>query len=190
MKNIVVFASGNGSNFEAIVHAFQSEYTSGQVVGCICDQPQAYVITRAKTLGIPVSVFHRPDFDSKQAMEHAMIAQCQLWSADWIVLAGYMRLCSEVLLQQFPKRILNIHPSLLPKYRGKEALRQAMDANQTVVGVSVHYVDEGMDTGEIIMQVPLDVKNRTLDEVEDMIHRLEHRFYPAIINKLLLEEQT
>ena len=190
MKNLVVFASGNGSNFEATVHAFNSKYTSGQVVGCICDQPFAYVITRAHNLKIPVAVFQRTDFDSKAAMEQAMVHQCQLWQADWIILAGYMRLCSEILLQAYPRHILNIHPSLLPKYRGKDALQQAFDAQELIVGVSVHYVDEGMDTGEIIMQIPLEVKNRCLKEVEERIHRLEHQLYPAVIHKLLLEEQT
>lgn len=188
MRNLVIFASGNGSNFEAIVQAVESGDLKANIAGLICDQTDAYCLIRAINRDIPVALFNRKDFIDKATMEAAILTQCQSWQADWLVLAGYMRLLSDTLLNAYPKRIVNIHPSLLPKYRGKDALGQALDAGDTTLGVSVHYVDAGMDTGEIIEQATFTIEAGTPREiVETRLHQLEHTLYPYVLKKLLEE---
>lgn len=188
MKNIVVFASGFGSNFQAIIDAVKQGRLQANIVGLICDKPGAYAIERARINGIPVALIERSAYSSKVDMDMAILNQCQSWKADWLVLAGYMRLLSPMLIQAYPRHIVNIHPSLLPKYRGLDAVGQALDKKEAIYGLTIHYVDEGMDTGEIIVQVPFEVDVMDRDHIEKRLHALEHQTYPAVINKLILEE--
>jgi phosphoribosylglycinamide formyltransferase 1 len=188
MKNIVIFASGFGSNFQAIIDAVKQGRLQANIVGLICDKSGAYAIERARINGIPVALVERSSFTSKVDMDLAILNQCQDWKADWLVLAGYMRLLSPTLIQAFPRHIVNIHPSLLPKYRGLDAVGQALDKKEAIYGLTIHYVDEGMDTGEIIVQVPFEVDVMDRDHIEKRLHALEHQTYPAVINKLILEE--
>ncbi|PKM67060.1 MAG: phosphoribosylglycinamide formyltransferase [Firmicutes bacterium HGW-Firmicutes-19] len=188
MKNIVVFASGFGSNFQAIIDAVKQGKLHANIAGLICDKPGAYAIERARINLIPVVLFERNAFSSKAEMDHAILNQCQDWNADWLVLAGYMRLLSPMLIKAFPRHIVNIHPSLLPKYRGLDAVGQALNHKERVYGLTIHYVEEGMDTGEIIVQVPFEADELDRDHIEKRLHALEHQTYPAIINKLIVEE--
>jgi phosphoribosylglycinamide formyltransferase 1 len=188
MKNIVVFASGFGSNFQAIIDAVKQGRLQANIVGLICDKPGAYAIERARINGIPVALVERSSFTSKVDMDMAILNQCQSWKADWLVLAGYMRLLSPMLIQAYPRHIVNIHPSLLPKYRGLDAVGQALNHKESIYGLTIHYVDEGMDTGEIIVQVPFETNHLDRDHIEKRLHALEHQTYPAVINKLILEE--
>jgi len=186
IKNIVVFASGNGSNFEAIIQSIESKKLNVNCVGCIVDKENAYVIERAKNHQIPVYLCLRKDFNSKVEMEESMLNQLNNWKCDVIVCAGYMRIIGETLLSNFKNRIINIHPSLLPKYRGKDALDQALANKDRRLGITVHYVDEGMDTGQIIKQMEFVIgENESRDEVEIKLHKLEHHFYPAVLKELL-----
>lgn len=188
MSSLVIFASGNGSNFEAILKAIKTGHLNAEIKGLICDQADAFSITRALKYKIPTQLFLRNTYDSKQAMDKAILKQCQTWQADWLILAGYMRLLSPILIQAYPQHIINIHPSLLPKYKGKDALGQALAAKETTLGVSIHYVDEGMDTGQLIAQFPFEIKldeNRT--QVETKLHQLEHSMYPLVIQQLIKE---
>lgn len=188
MTRLVVFASGSGSNFEAIAQACESGFIDARLVGLICDHPEAYCLARAKAHQIPSALFQRPDYPSKTAMDQAILEQIQAWQADWIILAGYMRILTPTLISAYPKRILNIHPSLLPKYKGKDALGQALAHHETTLGVSVHYVDEGMDTGELIEQ-----RSFTIDPLQDRssiettLHQIEHELYPQVIQRLIKE---
>ncbi|PKM64207.1 MAG: phosphoribosylglycinamide formyltransferase [Firmicutes bacterium HGW-Firmicutes-20] len=188
MKNIVVFASGFGSNFQAIIDAVKHGKLHANIVGLICDKPGAYAIERARINGIPVALFERNTFSSKAYMDRAILNQCESWQADWLILAGYMRLLSPLLIQAYPRHIVNIHPSLLPKYRGLDAVGQALNQQERIYGLTIHYVDEGMDTGDIIVQVPFEVDALDRDHIEKRLHALEHVTYPAIINKLIVEE--
>jgi len=186
LKKIVIFASGNGSNFEAIIQSIESNQLSANCVGCIVDKENACVIERAKNHNIPVYLCLRKDFNSKVEMEESMLKQLSLWECDTIVCAGYMRIIGETLLSVYKNRIINIHPSLLPKYRGKDALGQALANKDRRLGITVHYVDEGMDTGQIIKQMEFVVgENESRDEIETKLHKLEHHFYPAVLKELL-----
>ena len=186
LKNIVIFASGNGSNFEAIIQSIESNQLSANCVGCIVDKENAYVIERAKNHNIPVYLCLRKDYNSKVEMEESMLKQLKLWECDFIVCAGYMRIIGETLLSVYKNRIINIHPSLLPKYRGKDALGQALANKDRRLGITVHYVDEGMDTGQIIKQMEFVVgENESREEIEAKLHKLEHHFYPSVLKELL-----
>lgn len=186
LKNIVIFASGNGSNFEAIIQSIESKQLKVNCVGCIVDKENVFVIERAKNHSIPVYLCLRKDFNSKVEMEESMLKQLSIWKCDFIVCAGYMRIIGETLLSVYKNRIINIHPSLLPKYRGKDALGQALANKDRRLGITVHYVDEGMDTGQIIKQMEFVVKeDESREEIEHKLHKLEHHFYPAVLKELL-----
>jgi phosphoribosylglycinamide formyltransferase-1 len=188
VKNIVVFASGYGSNFQAIIEASEQGHLKAHVVGLICDQPQAYVIDRAQKHHIPVKVLLRSDFPSKEAMDKAILEQCQTWNADYLILAGYMRLLSPFIVHAYPSRIINIHPSLLPKYKGLHAIEQAIAHHEKEYGITIHYVDEGMDTGEIIAQRKFSVEEINVEIIKQKISLLEQETYVQVIQTLLEED--
>ena len=181
----VVFASGNGSNFEALIKATQNGSLNAQCVGLIVDRMDAYAIKRAHHLNIPVCLYLKDWYMNKEAMESSMLKQIQAWDAEWIVCAGYMRIIGKNLLEAIPNKIVNIHPSLLPKYRGKDALGQALQAKDKILGITVHFVDDGLDTGKIIDQVKFEIIDDELRiEIETKLHNLEHIFYPNVLKQL------
>ncbi|MCK4515143.1 MAG: phosphoribosylglycinamide formyltransferase [Spirochaetaceae bacterium] len=188
MGNLAVLASGSGSNFQAICEALIMG--PHVVVGLLCDQPGAHVLTRAEVLHVPsVLVPYDGSTDrSKQVTERRMELILREWRPDIIALAGFMRVLSPAFVKGFSRRIVNIHPSLLPNYRGLNAIRRSYEANEAVVGITVHFVDDGVDTGEIIRQETLARREgETLTELEIRIHELEHRTYPEVIQSLLAE---
>lgn len=188
MKNICVFASGTGSNFDAIVEATKSGLLKANVVLLVSDRPKSKAVEKAKKYGIDVFTFMAKEYTSKEEFEALILNEMKNRDVDLVVLAGYMRLIGHTLLSSYPKRILNIHPSLLPKFKGKDAVGQAMEAKVNKTGVTVHYVDEGMDTGEIIEQMELDISSmNTREEIETNIHSIEHKLYPKVIQNVLEE---
>jgi len=189
MKNIAVFASGSGSNFAAILEAIKDGKLEANVMLLVCDQPNAYAITRAEEAGIPTFVFRAKDYSSKEDYEQEISAHLKLNQVDLVVLAGYMRLIGSTLLTDFEGRIINIHPSMLPAFPGKDAIGQALAARVKVSGVTVHYVDAGMDTGPIIAQQAVTVEeDETKESLQKKIHEVEHILYPAVISQLLKVE--
>jgi len=183
--NIALFASGNGSNAQAIIDAVKAGELDADISCLICDQPAAYVITRGKKENIPVLVSSPKDFESREEWERHVIDYLKNKGVELIVLAGFMRLLKKPMLQAFPNKIVNIHPSLLPDFPGKNGIKDAYEAGAKKTGVSVFYVDEGMDTGRIIAQEPIDVDPTwSLFELEQAIHQVEHRLYPAVLQKL------
>lgn len=184
MTNIAVFASGSGSNYEAIQQAINDGAINATVKLVVTDKPNAYVIERAKKFGITVLALSPKDFDSKAAYEAAILAELQKLQVEWLVLAGYMRLVGSTLLGAYPNHIINIHPSLLPSFPGKDAIGQAMAHGVKITGVTVHYVDEGMDTGRIIMQRAVDVVDGDREATEHKIHAVEHILYPEVLKFL------
>lgn len=189
MKNIAVFASGSGSNFAAILEAIKDGKLEANVKLLVCDQPNAYAITRAEEAGIPTFVFRAKDYASKEDYEQEISAHLNRNQIDLVVLAGYMRLIGSTLLTDFEGRIINIHPSMLPAFPGKDAIGQALAARVKVSGVTVHYVDAGMDTGPIIAQQAVTVEeDETKESLQKKIHEVEHILYPAVISQLLKVE--
>ncbi len=180
-----IFASGSGSNFEALVKAVQAGQLNGEVAGLIVDKKEAYALKRAENLDIEAHYINPKDYSDKEGYEQAILKQLIKWDVDVIVLAGYMRLIGTTLLSSFPKRIINIHPSLLPKYKGKDALGQALAQHEKVIGISVLYVDEGMDTGEIIDQFSFEIDpHQERHAIEEILHAHEHQFYTKVLNNL------
>lgn len=186
MKRFAVFASGSGSNFQAIVDKVQSGELSADLTMLICDQPGAYAIERARKARIPSFVFQAKEYPSKADYEKEISFLLKERNVDFIVLAGYMRLIGPTLLKEFEGRIVNIHPSLLPDFPGKDAIGQALAAKAKWSGVTIHYVDEGMDTGPIIVQERVRVEeSETRESLQEKIQAIEHKLYPSILQMLL-----
>ncbi|GAA0345072.1 phosphoribosylglycinamide formyltransferase [Bacillus carboniphilus] len=190
MKNIAIFASGSGSNFQAIVDAVKNGTLEANVELLVCDKPGAFVIDRAEIESIPSFVFLPKSFTNKEEYERVILEELQEKQIDFIVLAGYMRLIGPTLLEAYEGRIVNIHPSLLPAFPGKDAIGQALDAKVKVSGVTVHYVDAGMDTGPVIAQEQVELsENETKESLQAKIHEIEHHLYPAVIQQILQHER-
>jgi phosphoribosylglycinamide formyltransferase-1 len=184
--NIAIFASGSGSNFQAIVDAINLNILEAQVALLVCDQPIAFVIERAKKHHIDTFIFQSGNYPSKEAFELELVDQLQQKNVELIVLAGYMRIIGNTLLTQFPNKIINIHPALLPSFPGAHGIRDAYEYGVKVFGVTVHYVDAGVDTGTIIDQEAFHyTEGMSIEDVENEIHKIEHSIYPKVIQKIL-----
>lgn len=178
MTKIAVFASGNGSNFQVIAEQFPVEML-------FCDHRDAYVLERAKGLGVTAYSFELKEFDSKVAYERAILDLLEQHAIDLVVLAGYMKIVAQTLLSRYEGRIINIHPAYLPEFPGAHAIEDAWQAGVKSSGVTVHWVDSGIDTGQIIRQerVPI-LEGDTLESFEERIHQMEYRLYPEVIQEL------
>jgi phosphoribosylglycinamide formyltransferase-1 len=175
MKQIVVLASGRGSNFQAIIDAINQGTISGKCSGLITDNPAAYAIKRAEKAGIPVMSLDYSSYPDKDAYERELLQTMEKTGADLYVLAGYMRILGRRIVAVFPRRIINIHPALLPSFPGLHAQRQAILSGVKVSGCTVHFVDEGMDTGPIIVQECVTVPDDATEEsLADLILSREH----------------
>ena len=185
MKKIAIFASGSGSNFEAIVTSCNKGEVNAEPAVCVCDKPGAGVIERALRLGVPLIVASPKDFADKAAYETFIAEKLKEMEIELICLAGYMRIVGPTLLAEFPERIINIHPSLLPSFKGAHAIKDAFDYGVKVYGVTIHYVDETLDGGKIIAQSAFPYTGDDIDELETMIHATEHKLYPLTIQNLI-----
>ena len=188
MKNIAIFASGTGSNFLAINDSINNGYLNCSLELLISDRPQSKAIEKAKPLHINHFSFSPKQYPNKKSFEMEIVELLQEHKIDLIILAGYMRLIGPTLLSQYEGKIINIHPSLLPLYKGKDAVGQALQDNAIKTGVTVHYVDSGMDTGSIIEQEECQIEpNESRESLEAKIHSIEHKLYSKVIKKLLEE---
>lgn len=182
-KKVVIFASGGGSNFENLV--LKSKDIGMDVLCLIVDQPNAYAIDRAKKLNIPHHVIDRKNFQTKTEFEKKIKETLAEKEPDYLLLAGFMRILSTEFVEQYDRKIINIHPSLLPSFKGANAIQDAFMYGVKVSGVTIHYVDSGVDTGEIIAQEAIIIKDKdSLDSFEDKIHQLEYDLYPSTLKKL------
>ncbi|MHA6252578.1 phosphoribosylglycinamide formyltransferase [Oceanobacillus sp. CAU 1775] len=180
---VAVFASGTGSNFDVMI---KEANLPCEIALLVCDQPQAAVIDKAKNNNVKTYISDLKKFDSKVAYETAILKELQTHNIEWIFLAGYMRLVGKTLLTAYEGRIINIHPSLLPAFPGLDAIGQAFEAGVDETGVSIHYVDEGMDTGPIIAQEAVPVfPEDTKETLQKRIQAVEHRLYPKVMKELL-----
>ncbi|HQQ05870.1 MAG TPA: phosphoribosylglycinamide formyltransferase [Candidatus Omnitrophota bacterium] len=180
--NIAVFASGTGSNFAAIASAVRRKQIPAKLALLVCDNPRAKVMSKAKRAGIEVFLIDRDSFKDKRSFEKAIIARLKQARIGCIALAGFMRILSPEFVRAFKNRIINIHPALLPAFKGGHGIADAFAYGVKVTGVTVHFVDEHMDHGPIIMQEAVPVREHdTLASLEAAIHRVEHRLYPHAI---------
>jgi phosphoribosylglycinamide formyltransferase-1 len=178
---IAVLASGTGTNLQAILDQFHGE-EGIEVAGVLSDKPEARALERAKAAGVEIATFPAGDFEGREARDTAIGDWVEGRKIDLIVLAGYMQLLSESFVRRFENRIVNVHPALLPSFPGLDAIGQALDHGVRITGVTVHFVDEGMDSGPIVLQRPLPVPaSRDRAELEDAIHRTEHTLLPEAI---------
>ena len=186
MSRLAIFASGTGTNFDAIVKNIEEGYLNNCTVELmVCDHPEAPVVGKAEAKGIEVFAFNPKEYDSKDAYEKDIVDRCRAKDIDLIVLAGYMRLLADRLLTAYEDKIINIHPSLLPAFKGKDAIGQAIEYGVKVMGVTVHYVNKEMDGGRIIAQKCFEVQDDySKDEIENRIHGIEHKLYSDVIKKL------
>lgn len=186
MKNIAIFASGSGTNFEALVEACEKGYIKARVVLMVCNKKNAYVVERAKNHHIDSFIFTPKNYDNKEAYETEIVNKLYEYKIDLICLAGYMLFCGEVLLKHFEGRIINIHPALLPAFKGAHGILDAFNYGVKVFGVTIHYVDSGVDSGKIIAQRAFNYQEGdTLEDVEAKIHAIEHELYPEVVAKLV-----
>jgi phosphoribosylglycinamide formyltransferase-1 len=182
---IVVLASGGGTNLQAILDQLHGGEEGIEVVGVGSDKPKAMALERAAKAGVETGVFPSVDYEDRTARDAALGDWIEERRADLVVLAGYMQLLSPEFVARFRNRVINVHPALLPAFRGIDALQQAIDHGSKITGVTVHFVDEGVDTGPIILQRPVPIaQSRDWDETEKAIHATEHALLPETIRML------
>ena len=173
---IGVLVSGEGSNLQALIDARLS-------IACVASNKDGVrALERARAAGIPTRVFPLERYTDRAHRDSELADWLQLRGVDLVVLAGYMHLLTEPFLERFPDRIVNVHPSLLPEFPGKQAIVDALDAGVATTGVTVHYVDDGIDTGRVIRQVPVPVDPK--ETLVDRIHAVEHRLLPEVVREL------
>lgn len=184
-NKIAILASGNGSNAEAIM-AWAIESMKAEVVCVLSDKKKAFVIERAKIKNVPTIIIPYEKNEGRASHEKKMIESLHHFQPDWIVLAGFMRLLSPLFLGAFENRVINIHPSLLPLFPGKDAYGDAFRAKVKESGCTVHYVDEGIDTGPIIAQTKFQlIEGESLEDFKRRGLEIENQFYPQVLEKIL-----
>jgi phosphoribosylglycinamide formyltransferase 1 len=181
MTAFAVFASGYGSNLQRFIEETDALRDEARLALVISDRPACRAVALARRAGVPVFAFDPRAYPDRAAFEREILRALRVRHVQWIVLAGYMRLIGPTLLAPYRERILNVHPSLLPEFPGKDAIGQALRAGARMTGVTIHYVDEGMDTGLAIAQARIPISpDDTLDSLSERIHAIEHRLYPSV----------
>jgi len=177
-----IMASGSGSNFEAIAQAIAQQQLNAQIQVVIYNKPGAGVAARAERHNIPCVLLNHRAFDSREALDRNIVTTLETHDVDWVIMAGWMRCVTPVLIEAFPQRILNIHPSLLPSFPGLHAVKQALEAGVTITGCTVHHVVLAVDSGPIVMQAAVSVLPTDTEEtLHSRIHAQEHAIYPLVI---------
>jgi phosphoribosylglycinamide formyltransferase 1 len=188
-KRVAVFASGNGSNLQAIIDS-ENEACPYTVELVVCDNPEAFAIVRAEKAKKNTFVFQPKQYANKEMFEREILQVLREYDIDLLVLAGYMRLIGPTLLSPYKGKIINIHPSLLPAFPGKDAIGQALLKKVKVSGVTIHEVDEGMDTGPIIAQEAVNVSEEdTRESLQQKINQVERQLYPQVLATLCLHNE-
>jgi phosphoribosylglycinamide formyltransferase-1 len=180
---IVVLASGGGTNLQAIIDRLHGR-DGIEVAGVASDRPDAFALERARSVMIETAVFPRAEYPDRDARDEAMADWIQSLGADLVVLAGYMQLVSSDFVARFRHRIVNVHPALLPAFPGLDAIGQALAYGVRMTGVTVHFVDEGTDTGPVIAQRAVEVPPGGRAQLEEAIHAAEHEIFPEAIGMI------
>lgn len=182
---MAVFASGSGSNYQAIAEACADGRINAEIVLLVCDKPGARVLERAKVFGTESFAFNPKEYESREAYETLLATMLDERGVDYICLAGYMRIVGKVLLSRYEQRIVNIHPSLLPSFKGAHAIQDAVEYGVKIFGATTHFVDETLDGGRIIDQGAVVYEGNDIEELTNLIHNIEHSLYVKTINKLI-----
>ncbi|HEG4446413.1 MULTISPECIES: phosphoribosylglycinamide formyltransferase [Aeromonas] len=182
MKRILVLISGNGSNLQTILDGCAGGKIAGEVVGVISNKADAYGLVRAKEAGVAAAILAQQQFASREEYDAALLAQMADYQPDLVVLAGFMRILSADLVRHFAGRMINIHPSLLPKYQGLHTHQRAIDAGDDEHGASVHFVTEELDGGPVILQARVPIfEGDDAGEVAARVQVQEHSIYPLVV---------
>ena len=180
---VAVLISGNGSNLQAMIDSFKNQ-DQIQICSVISNVEDAYGITRASSSGIETHIINHKDYPSRETFEKKLIDKLNDTCPDLIVLAGFMRILSEVFIAEYYGKIINIHPSLLPKYKGMNTHERVLENNEEFHGITVHYVDDSLDGGPICAQSKLKINTSNVNELENQIHELEYKLYPEVIKQI------
>lgn len=176
---LAVFVSGSGTNLQAIIDA---KIQSVEIAVVLSNNPGAYALERAKKHGIPVEIVDHRDYSLREEFEREILMRLVPYNIDLIALAGFMRILSPFFIISYKNRIINLHPALLPSFPGTHAAKQALDYGVKFTGCTVHFVDEGVDTGPIILQAVVPIYDTdTEDSLLERIHKEEYRIYPEAI---------
>ncbi len=192
---LAVFASGSGSNLQAMIEASKRGKISGRIVLVLSDNEKSFALERARQHNIEAVFIDPRNYSDRETYDKAVVSLIQEKDVGLVVLAGFMRLLSPYFIREYRDRIMNIHPALLPSFPGVDGVRQALQYGVKVSGCTVHFVDEGLDTGPIILQEAVDVyDNDTVESLHERIHEVEHRLYPPAVQlfiegRLRLEER-
>lgn len=179
---IAVFASGSGSNFQALSEAVRDGRIHASIELVVCDKPSAYVLERARSFQVETYVFSPKQYASREAYEEEIVAKLQAKGIDLIVMAGYMRLVTHVLVDPYYGRMINVHPALLPAFPGINGVGQALDYGAKLTGATVHFVDGGTDTGPIIAQQAVEIQDQdTLETLSARIQQAEYELLPKAV---------
>jgi len=179
---VAVFASGSGSNFQALAESLRDGTVPAEIRLLVCDKPAAGVVRRAEALGVPSFIFDPKAYPSREAYEEEIVARLREEGVELIVLAGYMRLVTDVLVKPFYGKMINVHPALLPAFPGVRAVRQALEYGVKLTGATVHFVDGGMDTGPIVAQKAVEVQDDDTEEsLAARLHAVEHELLPEAV---------
>lgn len=181
-KRIVVLISGSGSNLQAILDQTRAGQINGQVVAVISNRPDAYGLTRAEQAGVEARLLDHQPFADRDSFDAALVELIDSYQPDLVVLAGFMRILTPAFVRHYHGRLFNIHPSLLPKYKGLNTHRRALEAGDTEHGCSVHFVTEELDGGPLIVQARISIDaDDDAERLQQRVHRLEHRIYPLAV---------
>jgi phosphoribosylglycinamide formyltransferase-1 len=182
MKRIAVLASGYGSNLQALIDFSKNVDLSGEIVLVFSDKSSAFALKRAQNHGIKAVFLDPAQFKTRGEFDEKIAGILEEEKIDLVVLAGYMLLIGQNIVKKFKNRIINIHPALLPSFKGTHGIKDAFDYGVKVTGVTVHFVDEGLDSGPIIMQQAVDVcEDDSAETLEEKIHEVEHKLYPLAV---------
>ena len=180
MLKIGVLVSGSGTNLQAFIDAIAAKELDAEIVLVVSSRPDAYGIERAKAANIPVLVLNKGVYADPKAADARIVAALQGAGAEYVFMAGYMRMVTPVMLDALPNRVVNLHPALLPSFKGAHGIQDAFDAGVKYTGVTVHFANAEYDKGPIIAQEPVAVlETDTVETLEERIHAVEHRLYPA-----------
>ena len=179
---LVVLISGNGSNLQAIIDSIASKQLSAEIIKVISNKADAYGLQRAEKAGIPQQVLAYTNFSSREEYDQALSQIIDKQQPDLIILAGFMRILSQQFVEKYNNKMLNVHPSLLPKFKGLNTHQRALDAGEKEHGCSVHFVTPELDDGPVILQARVKIKSDdTAETLADKVHEQEHRIYPEAI---------
>jgi phosphoribosylglycinamide formyltransferase-1 len=177
-----VMASGNGSNFEAVAEAIAQQQLNAEIKVLIYNNPGAKAVTRAERWGVPTVLLNHRDFNSREALDQTIVDTLRQHEVEWVIMAGWMRVVTQVLVDAFPDRMINIHPSLLPSFKGIRAVEQALNAGVKITGCTVHLVNVEVDSGKILLQAAVPIlPDDTLDTLHARIQVQEHKILPQAI---------